>query len=516
MSLLSVELTGVQEPQILLEPIDVDSHVEAEEAIELAEAYGMTPDDHQKICLYSAMGTRADGRWAASQVGDCESRQNGKGDKIQIRELHGMVNRGEPIIHTAHEYPTAARAFQRLEPLFLNWDDLRRLVKKIRYANGEQGIELLNGGSIHYKARTGAGARGFDDIGTIVYDEAQHLQGEHLAASSPTGAVHPNPQTWFAGSAGLSSSLVWWQMRKRALIALARRAAGLPNLDPRFAYVEHTAEVVWLDDKGKFQSIRPDVHDRQTWAKANPAYNTRISDEFLLSQLGLLGEDLFLREHGGVWDPVPETADARPVKLPADKWADTGITAERALRDFPGKAVTVAFEVTKNGEWASVSTGAGSLQSPYVETIEHRKGVGWLPEFLVERVHRNDPIAVGCNGAGPAGAQVGAILLAFAEADPPIDPKILKQLGAGDYKQACGGFYTDVVEGRLKRPADGQGPLDLAAADATERPLSGGWAWDSRDSTIPLSPLSSATIARALLPVARPKQPPKRARAYSF
>lgn len=503
MSLLTDVLLGVQTPQILLEPADVHSHVEAEEAIELAEAFGMRPDEHQRTCLFAGMGTRRDGTWSASQVADAESRQNGKGDKIQIRELHGMVNRGEPIIHTAHEYPTAARAFARMLPLFTEWDDLRRLVKKIRYANGEQGIELLNGGSVHYRARTGGGARGFDDIGTIVYDEAQHLEGEHLAASSPTGAVHPNPQTWFAGSAGLPKSVKWWEIRKRALVAIARREAGLPSVDPRFAYVEHTAEVVSLDEKGRVQSVAPDPLDRRAWALANPAYNVRISDEFLVSQYGLLGPALFLREHCGVWDPVPDDEE-RAVKLPASEWAATGLTPAKARARTsslkPGE-VTIAFAVSVDGTWSSIGLGAGSLADPFVEQIEHRQGVGWLPARLVELVEKWQPLAWGCDSGGPSGAQVGAVLAHFAAEKVSTDKFV--PLSMGDYKHACGGFFTDVVEGRLKRPAEGQGPLDLAAGDACERRLGDAWAWDRRNVRVPICPLEAVTIARSLLPTSR-------------
>ena len=69
-----------------------------------------------------------------------------------------------------------------------------------------------------------------------------------------------------------------------------------------------------------------------------------------------------------------------------------------------------------------------------------------------------------------------------------------------DYKQACGGFFADVIEGRLRRPAN-QGPLDVAAADAAERQLGDSWVWDLRSSVVPISPLVAVTIARSLLRV---------------
>jgi hypothetical protein len=157
-----------------------------------------------------------------------------------------------------------------------------------------------------------------------------------------------------------------------------------------------------------------------------------------------------------------------------------------------------AYDVSLDGEWSSIAAAGGSLQAPYVEVFEHRQGVGWLPERLTDLATKNRKVQFVCNGAGPAGAQVGPILAAFSDARIPLDR--LKQLSSVEYKQACGGFYTDVVEGRLKRPAEGQGPLDRAAADATERALGEAWAWDRRSATVPISPLVAVTLARALLP----------------
>jgi hypothetical protein len=116
----------------------------------------------------------------------------------------------------------------------------------------------------------------------------------------------------------------------------------------------------------------------------------------------------------------------------------------------------------------------------------------------VALVERWKPTAVGCNGAGPAGAAVGPVLAAFRDAG--ISADLLHQVNTPDYKQACGGFFSDVIEGRLSRPAN-QGPLDVAAGDAAERQLGDAWVWDLRSSVVPISPLVAVTIARCLLPV---------------
>jgi hypothetical protein len=297
---------------------------------------------------------------------------------------------------------------------------------------------------------------------------------------------------WFASSAGLADSTALWKLRKRALAG----GAG------RLAYCEHTAEQVHLDERGRVVSDPIDIHDDRNVALANPAFGYRITGEYVAAERDAMDAEKFARERLGVWDPLIEDLEEREPKLPVDAWERTvGEPPEMV----PGE-ITLAFDVSLDGEWASIAIGANDLRSPYVELVEHRQGTGWLAGRLVELIHRWQPTAVGCNGAGPAGSQVGPVLVAMREAG--ISADLLHQLSAQEYKQACGGFYLDVVEERLVRPA-GQTPLDTAGGDATERTLGDAWAWDIRSATVPISPLVAVTIARALLPTERskPKEP---------
>ena len=170
----------------------------------------------------------------------------------------------------------------------------------------------------------------------------------------------------------------------------------------------------------------------------------------------------------------------------------------------PGE-VTFGFAVSKDGGWASITAAGGELDDSYVDLVEHRQGVGWLPGRLVELIERWEPIAIGCNSNGPSGAQVAGIQVAMQRAD--IDVTLLKLLTPMEYKNGCGGFYTDSKEGRLTRPA-GQAPMDQAGLTAGERKLGDAWAWAVRDPTVPITPLEAATIARALLPAHRPQAKP--------
>lgn len=499
---------GVQTPQLLHLPPGVVSHASALESIEWAESCGLYLDESQRITLEAGMGERADHKWAAFEVANIGPRQStGKNDTVAAREGQEMFVAGSRlVIHTAHESKTADESFLRMEELISNNSECRAEVVRFRYGNGDHAVEFKSGARLLYKTRTGGAARGFAGASLLVYDEALFLLAKHVAASLSTlargkTAAH-NPQVWSMSSAALGSSTHLHALRRRAFLGNGGKMiiAG-PGTAGRLAYIEHTAEILTLvDERIRTNRGQVDLDDRRFWVIANPAMNHQdhgVSEEYIESEKVVQSDDPegWARERLGFFDPPFHDIEGKPAKLPADKWLTTGTARRIAVK--PG-TVTIGFDVDLDGVWSTIGIGVGSLTAPYVEVIEHRQGVGWLPARLVELVKKWRPLAVGCNGAGPAGGQVGPVLAAFNEAG--IDVNLLHQLNALEYKQACGGLYSDVIEGRLKRPAKGQGPLDVAAGDATERPLGDAWAWDRRRATVPISPVVAVTIARALLP----------------
>jgi hypothetical protein len=472
---------GEMEPQIVHLPPDVASLAAAEEAIELADSYGIADghplDESQRFTLRAGLGERADGSWAAATVGDFEPRQNGKNDTCAGRELAGLVLFGEKLIlHTAHEFKTANESFIRMVRVFEAWDDLRRLVARIRYASGEQGIEMLSGQRLKYMARTGGSGRGFAKADLTVYDEAQHLASEHVAASGPTRLANPNSQSWYMGSGGLSTSANAWRLRKRALAGNAGR----------FAYVEHTAEQVSLEG-GRVKSVRPDLFDREAWAKANPAYGRRITDESMLSLIEELDPDLALRECLCVWDAEPISAEQA---FPSGKWqacADVQSTIKGS--------VVFGVEVSWDRQWASIcSAGIRSDGLPHVEVIEHRKTTGWVAGRLAELVEKWGPAPVVDGEVIPLvvldpGGPAGGLL-------PDLDAKKVdvKQVSTREATQACGLIFDDVAEERL-RHLD-QLELNQAVADGGKRSVGDAWLWERKGSVGVTSPLGAATLAR--------------------
>lgn len=476
-SQLDVRL-GSQVPVVLHQPPDVVSLAAAEEAIELADAYGICDGsplaESQKITLRAACGERADGSWAATRVGDFGPRQGtGKNDKIAARELAGLMLFGERlIIHTAHEFPTANESFLRLVAVFENYDDLRAKVARIRYANGEQGIELLSGQRLKYRARTGGSGRGFAKADLIVYDEAQHLGREHVAASGPAKLANPNSQTWFAGSGGLTTSAVAWDLRRAAILGTGGR----------LAYTEMTGETITVVD-GKLLTIAPDPSDLDAWYRAMPGLGRWVTEESMQALYDELGPDLFARECLCVWDPEPGGASS----VPLDAW---NACLDPTHKHRP--PLSYALDVSPEARSCAIAASDGV----HHEVVKHQPGTGWVVEACVAK--RDAFTEIVLDPAGPAGQLIAPLEAAGLK---------VRKLSTEEAKAACARFLTAVTDGTMRHI--GQPELDRAVANADRRDVGdGGWLWSRLRSSVDISPLVACTWAGYVAGATKPATDP--------
>ena len=185
------QLRGNQEPRIRV--ADDYDYTYRGDAAEMAGAYGLMPDPWQQTVLDDWLAYDDDGTYAHDTCGLAVPRQNGKNGVLEVRELYGAAVEGEKILHTAHEVKTARKAFLRLCSFFENeseYPEMAEIVKAIRKTNGQEAIELTNGGSIEFSARSKGAARGFT-VDVVVCDEAQGLTDDQLEALMPTSSAGP-------------------------------------------------------------------------------------------------------------------------------------------------------------------------------------------------------------------------------------------------------------------------------------------------------------------------------------
>jgi hypothetical protein len=457
MSWQNVGLLGSQTPRVSKVPAYATSG--GLDAIELYESSGQTLDPWQKIVLEDGCGELPGGRWAAFEVATIVPRQNGKGTIIEARELAGLYVFGSNLLlHSAHEFKTAAEGFRRIKFVIDNTDDLRRKVKKITEAHGEEGIELRNGARLRFMARTRGSGRGFsaDDL---FLDEAYELSSASVAAMLPTLSARPNPQIWYFSSAPLRDSD---QLRK----IVARGRSDEPAR--RLAYNE------W--------SARRDMSldDPEALAMANPGLGIRLSTEFCETERDAMDEVEYARERLGIEEDVTGST-----VIDMRVWAQL---QNKATIPAP---LVIAFDMDNERVHTSIAV-AGGLPGDLVqaELIENRTGhPWWLVDRIIDLKRKHRPIKILVNGNSPANTEVTKL------EDKGIE---VYRVSAPEMVTACGQFYDHCRSEPDHSPTGRFAPhpaLNLSIANARKRELGDGWAWARKDATADISPVVSITLA---------------------
>ena len=476
---------GDQVPRIESVPLYVTSA--ASDAIELAGVAGLYLDDWQQYALTGALGKRADGKWSAFEVKILVSRQNGKGSLLEARELAGLYlfSSDRLIIHTAHEHKTASEHFRRVLFLIENTPDLDKRVSRQSSAYGREFIELKaaptiilgsGGREIRRKersrlifiARTGGSGRGFT-CDCLVYDEDMILDAGKIGSSLPSLSARPNPQVWYAGSAGTKSSTQVAHIRRRAL------AGG----SARLAYYEWSID--WHDEYCPPDcKEHDDPDDIRSIAKANPAFGIRISSDFVEAEREAMPEAEFQRERLGVGE-YPAPLDGWLV-IPR-RWFD----ATRDSADEPPRVrhPIFAVDVAPNRESGSIAV-AGLRPDGLVgiQVTDHRDGASWI----VARAKAIQERWKSARWIVDKRAAAGALINELEQAGLPVET-----MQATEVAHACGMIYDALRDDTVRHY--GQASLRAALAGVDKRELSDAWAFDRRNAGVDISPLMAATFA---------------------
>lgn len=450
------ELIGSQTPRFQLAPPAVSSA--AREAIDLCDQAGMPLDLWQQNVCDLMLGERSDGSWAAFEFGLIVPRQNGKGAVLEARELAGLFLFGEEhIVHSAHEAGTAAEAFLRMKNLIDGTAWLSKRVKKMIGSPGRQYVLLHSGQRLSYKTRTGSGGRGFS-APTVILDEAQNLTSQQIAAIFPLVSTFHYGQLIYAGTVKAGSRTF------RGVVERGRQQIGA-----RLGYAEWS-----VDDDA-------DSNDPLSWAAANPAYNIRISADYVQAEHDSLvaagAESEFRQERMSIWPPE----DAIGTVIPIAEWN----AGEDLQAKMPAPVTVVGVAVSPNREWASVGVAAVRPDGKtYVELIEHRAGADWLLPWLADPARAWDSPEFVIDQGSPTVTMLAAMVASGLN---------VRVSDTAAYKAACANFVDDVRYGRLVHR--GQQPLTDAAFGVKEHRVGDSWVYARRDSGVIVAPLEAVTLA---------------------
>ena len=446
------------------------------EAVELARSVGIDPDPEQELALDAILSEDERGHYVLESAIVCP-RQNGKTLALQVAALHDLFLRDTRlVIWSAHRFRTTQEAHRDLVATITNYDELRRRVRKIRNANGEEGIELLSGARLDFLARTSSGGGGRGLSGDVVIlDEALYLTPGMLGSLLPTLSARKAPAVRYGSSAGLRESEVLRTLRDRG------RAGG----DPSLVWVEWSTEPTGCarpECDHRYGTEGCQLDDVDLWRAANPALGRRITVEYLEAERRALPAREFMRERLGWWESDPSAGDTSVIDEAA--W--------EAARDpesqiVEGERVAFAVDVSwdRSTAWVAVC-GTREDGRPHVELAATKPSTEWVAGWLAKRADQYGAPMVALQGSG---APVSSLL---DELRDQLGDRVLPMAGA-DLGRACGAFYDAITTGQLVHI--GQEPLDEAVEAAVVRPLGDAWVWDRRRSPIDIAPLVAVTAA---------------------
>jgi hypothetical protein len=442
----------------------------APKVVGLAKNVGLYLDPWQRDVILDAQSVDPiTGLWLTPRVAVAVPRQNGKGAIIEAIEVAFLLGVFGPeaklLIHSAHEFKTAQNGFQRLLSYFDTVPALARAREEGRVKIGTAAARefiTVDGRTVKFLARSKGSGRGFS-ADLLILDEAQELSDEVWAAILPTVSARPNAQIWLFGTppSETMNGEVFTRFRENAL-------AGE---DRRLSYFEWSA----TDDD--------DFGCPTTWAKTNPAFGLRITEEGVRDEYLAMDEETFCRERLGMFDGAGSLSI-----IPEDTWAAL------AGETDPDGRVVFAIDVSPDRSRASIGV-AGLLTDDrtMVQAIENRKGTGWIVPRLKELTTRWPYVMVVIDSGGPAASLLPELKRAKI--------KRVHTITTGEVVRACGAFYDAAMQATLSHPD--QPVLNEALASARKRPLGEAWAWHRKDTSTDITPLVAVTFAAYGLSIKR-------------
>ena len=470
---------GSQEPRIKVEPYF--SYSDGEDACFLMRSYGQPADPWQAMVLDAWLARNSLDTFAATTCGLSVPRQNGKNWLLEARELYGITQCHESILHTAHEVKTARKAFLRLCSYFEQPEKFPELAEKvhtIRRTNGQEAIILKDGGQVEFSARSRGAARGFT-ADVVVMDEAQELTDEQLEALMYAISASPNDnrQMIYVGTPPppRSPGTVFARLRKSVMDGTAPE---------RTCWHEWSVEQIG------------DVADRSRWYETNPAMGIRITEDFTAIECGTSSAEGFARERLGWWAP---TSGAQAALIPAELWQRGGV--ERAPESGTD---SYGVKFAPDGSRYALAFCRTDGERHHAELVSLRpmgEGIRALSDWLIARKEKGSCVVI--DGKAEAKLLVQALNDAGCPRGFVVTPSMQ------DVGLAASMVIDGLVGGTFTHAAiPGQAALD-ASAQAPRRAIgtSGGYGFATTDE-IDSTPIEAVSLA--LLGARTSKRNPKK------
>jgi phage terminase large subunit-like protein len=272
-------VSGNIKPRISTPPLKTGSRIA--EVAELAEKIGMPLLPWQHYVLSDMLSVNSDNNFIRKTNLLLVARQQGKTHLARMRILAGLFLFGEKnIVAMSSNRNMALDTFRQVANTIEDNDFLKAQVRRIRYANGQESITLLNGARYEIVAATRDGSRG-KSADLLYIDEVREVSEEAFKAAVPITRARPNSQTLLTSNAGDAFSTVLNDLRERAM--------DYPS--KTFGFWEYSAPL----------AARQDIRNRKYWAMANPALGYTVTEEAIEESIATNSIEATLTETLCMW-----------------------------------------------------------------------------------------------------------------------------------------------------------------------------------------------------------------------
>lgn len=378
------------------------------------------------------------------------------------------------VVTTAQDGTRARRRFREVARS-LEANGFEDAGHKIRWANGDEALELANGSRLWVVPPNSGAFRG-EAADAMLFDEAGEYDpvrsDDLLEGALPLLDTRPMGQAIIAGTPAKSrAGLLWATLAKGRVGSPATGIVDYSIRDDEEAYVEVEAgtpgAVQWnrrwfaLDEQ-VIRRVHPGIGTLTTWAKMQDRFAT-------------MGPISFDREYMCRF-PFDNTTTA----IDMDAWGKAEVASE-LLPDRFG----LAYDVSPDGGSAAILAGwRDGAGVGYVTILEHRQGVSWVPK-KVHAIASKYRIPVRYDSIG-------------ANHGPATEIQRLKNVllvpGAGrDAMAAAQQIVSNLADGRLRH--FGQTSLTSAAEGAAWRQGDGGRYFARTASANDITPMVAASLA---------------------
>lgn len=446
------------------------SKSEGQFASELSASYALTPHPWQDLILDDWLAVDDTGKLIHSFCVLEVPRQNGKTGVSDPRETWGLIKRGEQILHTAQEFQTAKKAFDRLRKKFgtrkndpfAEYPELNALVDHYTVSAGQMVLDLTNGGHIEFRTRgsnSDMGRGGTFDL--VVVDEAQAYTEEQDASLSPLNSAAPSgsPQTILMGTPPGKAG-------EKGIVFT--RAIESIRTNPNPGDCLH----LWsVDEIG-------DVTNKDRWYITNPSLGFQLLEDAIAKDAAKMSPDIFAKEHLGM---LPKHRDLINYAIPENVW-----NACASMEPKPeGK---LAYGVKFSGDGSRVAFCGAVIPTngkARISLIEYRstgEGIKWLADMLNMGYSKASCVVI--DGKNGVDVLIDKITDVWKAKDSIVRPNVKEVI-------ASVGMLCDALNEQSVTWYEQQEILKESATSATKRQIAGGWGFGGDDS----APIEACALA---------------------